>query len=292
MPVENKSTITLIVGSNSLIGGALMTYLQRVGVRVVGTTRRLDDVDDCHIYLDLSKDVEGWRCLYPITVAVVCAGVTKIEACRRDPMATARVNVQGVSALVKNLVASGTFVLYLSSNQVFDGTVPYRLPDAPVSPVTEYGRQKAEAEGQLLTLGDLISVVRFTKVIEPNMPLFKGWIQALKNNEAIHPFSDMVMAPVALPFAVEVLYRVAEARLPGIVQVSGERDVTYEQVAHRIAQSIGASPDLVQPVTSKDAGLDLEAVPSHTTLDTARLRTELRMESPDVWSTIDSLLEL
>ncbi len=119
-----------------------------------------------------------------------------------------------------------------------------------------------------------------------------GWIQTLQNNEVVHPFSDMVMAPVPLPFAVNVLHRIAEVRMPGIIQVSGEKDVTYEQVGRHIAHRIGASPDLVQPIRSEEAALQLEAIPSHTTLDTTRLRVDLGMVPPDVWSAIDSVFGL
>lgn len=170
--------------------------------------------------------------------------------------------------------------------------MPFRKANERVCPQTAYGRQKTEAERQLLALGDLIAVVRFSKVIGPNMPLLKGWMQAFRNNEVIHPFSDMVMAPVPLPFAVDVLCRIAEIRLPGIVQVSSEKDVTYEQVARHIVQRINANPVLVQPIRSRASSLQLEATPSHTTLDTARLRVDLGMEPPDVWSAIDLVLGL
>ena len=133
-PMGNIAPITLVVGSDSLIGGALIAHLLRAGERVVGTTRRHEAVDESHLFLDLSQDLAKWWCPLPIAVAVVCAGVTSLDACRRDPVATAHINVQGVSALVKNLVARGSFVIYLGTNQVFDGSVPYRLPDDPVTP--------------------------------------------------------------------------------------------------------------------------------------------------------------
>jgi dTDP-4-dehydrorhamnose reductase len=102
----------------------------------------------------------------------------------------------------------------------------------------------------------------------------------------------MVMSPVPLPFVVDVLQRIAELRLPGIIQVSGPEDVTYEQIARHIAHRIGANPDLVHHMESKDAGLQLEAAPSYTTLDTTRLRREFSIEPPDIWSTIDLVFGL
>ena len=159
--------ITLIVGSDGLVGQAMMARLQQAGERVMGTTRRRNAVDECHLYLDLSEDIGRWGCPWPVAVAFICAGVTNHGACTRDLVTTARVNVHGVSALVKDLVAQGTFVVYLSSNAVFDGSTARQLPDDPLSPMTEYGRQQAEAERQISQRAASVAIVRFTKIIGP-----------------------------------------------------------------------------------------------------------------------------
>src|SRR5437764_879665 len=91
-------------------------------------------------------------------------------------------------------------VLIVGADGVFDGQHPHRLPTDPVSPVTEYGRQKAEVERHLLTMDAPAAVVRLTKVLQPGFPLLRGWVDALKIGEPILPFSDMVMAPVTLAF--------------------------------------------------------------------------------------------
>ncbi len=53
------------------------------------------------------------------------------------------------SLLIKRLVAVGIFVVFISSNAVFDGTIPFVRADQPVNPKTAYGRQKAAAEEAL-----------------------------------------------------------------------------------------------------------------------------------------------
>lgn len=283
---------SLVVGADGLIGRALVDHLAHVGEERIGTTRRPDTISDGRIFLDLSEEISEWRPPRQVSVVYLCAAVTALKRCRMDPAASGIVNIYNTVALAKLLIARKTFVVAPSTNLVFDGSVPFRKADDPLCPTTEYGRQKAEAHRQLLDLGVRISIVRLSKVIGPNMPLITGWIQALKNNEAIHPVSNMVIAPVALSFAVQVLHRVAERRMCGIIQVSPEEDVTYEQIARHIARRIGADSELVQAIRWEEAGLDLEAVPSHTTLDTTRLRTELGIEPYDVWSVIDSVFGL
>ncbi|MDI6703321.1 MAG: sugar nucleotide-binding protein [bacterium] len=279
--------INLIVGSDSFIGKALMAHLQRAGKRVVGTTRRHEAVDKFHLYLDLSEDVETWQCPWPVSVAVVCAGVTKLDVCSRDPVTSAHVNVQGVSTLVKNLVAGGAFVIYLSTNQVFDGSVPYRLPNDPLSPITEYGRQKAETERRISQWNDSVAIVRFTKILGLGISPFSEWTEALKKGKNIHPFVDMYIAPVPLSCAVSVLHLVVDQRLPNILQVSGGVDVSYAEAAYRGASLLGADLRLVQPVKAHQSNKYTEPVPLHTTLNIDRLRSMLGIEPPNVWWTIE-----
>jgi hypothetical protein len=65
------------------------------------------------------------------------------------------------------------------------------------------------------------------------MPLLVEWVESLQRKEAIYPFSDMVMAPVPVSFVVDVLLRIARLRLPGVLQVSGPKDVTYRRCMYR-----------------------------------------------------------
>ena len=239
-------------------------------------------VDESHIYLDLAKDVWQWRCSRPVDVAVVCAGKTKLDACESDPDGTARVNVHGAAMLVADLVERGAFVIYLSTNLVFDGSIPHRLPHDPFSPVTEYGRQKAEVESLISQWGDSVAIVRLTKVLGPTVPLFSGWSEALRRGETIHPFSDMCMAPVPLSCVLSVLQLVGEGRLSGVVQVSGERDISYSEAAQLGATLLKVDPGLVKAIEAHESGLHTGPIPAHTTLNVDRLKFTLGVEPPDV----------
>jgi dTDP-4-dehydrorhamnose reductase len=284
----NSEAVSLIIGADGLLGQALAQQLRGSGERVIETTRRRETLSEHRIWLDLREDLTEWHPPGRVSVAYLCAAVSSLEACRREPLRSARVNVQNSVTVAKTLVAAGAFVIFLSTNLVFDGALPFRPADTPPCPQTEYGRQKADAERQLFTLGPSVAVARFTKIMAPNMPLFSGWIQALQQHTIIHPFSDMWIAPVPLPFASGLLIRIAKARLSGLIQISGDEDISYAQIGAYLAQRLEAPPHLVQPVQSTEAGLNFEATPAHTTLDTTRLRTELGVNPPPVWETITS----
>lgn len=284
--------ISLVIGSDGLIGRHLADHLITKSETVIRTSRKSEALTNEMVFLDLSHDISNWVLPCHASTAYICAAETKLDKCRKQPVQTMAVNVHNTVALAEKLAADGTFVVFLSTNRVYDGSVPYCGADNTLCPATEYGRQKAEAENGLLRLGDKAAVVRLTKIAETDMPLFRSWIEALDRGEVIHPFTDMVISPVPLSFAVDVLQLVAELRLPGIMQVSGNKDITYAETACRIAQRMGADPALVQPVMSGDSGLYFEDVPAHSTLDTTRLKSDTGIEPPDVLSTIDRMIDV
>jgi dTDP-4-dehydrorhamnose reductase len=280
----------LVVGGDGQIGRELLAGLPRHGIPVLGTTRHRERVGPGRIHLDLEDDLSSWRCPGNIRAAVLAAAVTRLDVCEREPEAARRINVAANVALADRLADQGVPVIFLSSNQVFDGSTSHRRADEPTSPLTTYGRQKAEVERYLLERYDNASILRLTKVVTPQLPLLCQWSSALRAGSPVWPFRDVVMAPLAVGFVVETIARMAERRPVGVLQASGPRDVPYSDVALHIAGRLGVDPALVQPQNSSDAGLLPIFAPRNTTLDTARLREELGLIPAEPWPAIDSTI--
>jgi dTDP-4-dehydrorhamnose reductase len=271
-----------------MVGNALITRLRQTGACVLGTTRQRENVGEKCIHLDLADDLRQWRPPQPVDVAILCAGETRLQNCKNDPAQTAKINVDGISQLAKNLQRAGAFVIYLSTNQVFDGSVPFRSPRDSRCPVTEYGRQKAEAERRIGEGGVACAIVRFTKILGPQNSLFATWADALRRGQRIQAYSDMMLAPVPLFCVVDILLLIAGRRLAGIFHVSGARDISYETAARIGAGALGADPRLVQPVKAAQNGFDSEPVPLHTKLDMDSLKSVFGIAPPDVLWTIET----
>lgn len=271
-----------------MVGGALVTRLRQSGARVLGTTRRWEYVTEECIHLDLADDLRQWRPPNAVSVAILCAGETRIQACKNNPAGSARVNAEGVSQVAKTLRREGAFVIYLSTNQVFDGSVPFCSAQDPTCPITEYGRQKAEAERRLSDGGTAGAIVRFTKILGPQTALFTTWAEALRHGQSIQPFSDMMFAPVPLSCVTNILLLIAGRQLTGIFHVSGDRDISYEAAARIGAEALGAAPQLVQPIKAAQDRADGEPMPVHTTLGMDVLKSSLGMVPADVPWTVET----
>ena len=279
-----KSPVELVVGADSGIGAALLRRLQASGRPVVGTSRR-PGRDRALNYLDLAEVPESWTGP-DVSVAYLCAAIARIEDCRRDPVGSALVNVAGITRLAEQLGSArsdGRFSVHES--RVRRDCRPSRKIDEPTSPANEYGRQKAEAERRILAIQGA-AVVRLTKVLGEDNPLFAGWLTDLARGRAIHPFSDMVMAPVPLDTVVTALQRLGESRRAGVWHLSGERDMTYAEAAQWGARVIGADRTLIEPVTMQSVLTAGEVPARHTTLDRGPLSELLGVAVPDVATSV------
>lgn len=276
----------LVVGADGQIGRELVRRLQAEGKPIRGTSRR---GTDGLLPLDLGEP-QGWELPERVAMAYLCAAATSIDRCEKDPDGTRLINMIRTLELAAKLRERGAHLIFLSTNQVFDGTQPHRSESSPVCPRTEYGRQKAAVEKSLLDRGGA-AILRFTKVAMPGWKLIGEWAEALSRGESISAFADMVMAPVPLAFAVEALVKIGEAQATGIFHASGDVDVSYAEVARRLADRLGASRDLVRPISIADRNLPRSAAPTHTTLNAERLQRELGLTCPSVFATLDGLFE-
>src|SRR6185437_12064541 len=282
----------LIVGGDSEIGAATYRAMQAQGLAAAATTRRHELVSAGRPFLDLAADFDLFEAPPQTTAVCICAAIARIAACAADPKGTAFVNVERTLALADKFLARGIYVLFLSTNQVFDGQMPHVAPDAPYSAVSEYGRQKARTETALrerMAGGAPAGILRLAKVVSTRMALFDGWIADLSAGKTIGAFCDMTLAPTPVDLVCAAIIALLQDRLPGIFQFTGPRDVSYAEVGRFLATYRNADPSLVKETSARSAGLPEGSTPTNTTLDSAALRERYGLAAPDVWQVVTQL---
>jgi dTDP-4-dehydrorhamnose reductase len=231
-----KIQSTLIIGAG-LVGSALAKRLP--DATVWSRARGFDLADEA-----------TWPEATGFDVAFFCAALARMNRCESDPSGTAHINVTQTIKLLERLQRNGTHCVFLSTNQVFDGSRPFMEADAPTSPVNAYGRQKVVVETWCQSHPHC-AVLRLSKVMAPEMPLFDGWLAGWERGEAVEAFSDMSLAPVWIDDVVTALIQIGQEKQTGIQQISGSEDVSYAEVALRLAPD----PSLVRSISYRDKGI-------------------------------------
>ena len=137
----------LIVGGDSEIATAAAAHLRASGYVVAATTRRPECVALDRPFLDLSRPVGDWPIPDGISAVCFCAAIARLNDCANNPEGSALINVTRTIGLADKLLARLIPVLFLSTDKVFDGTRAQVPAATPPCPASEYGRQKAAAEG-------------------------------------------------------------------------------------------------------------------------------------------------
>lgn len=286
----------LVIGGDGLVGRRFSKALSLKGKSFIETTRNREFYNRNRLHLDLAEDVANWPIPPDITVAFFMAGITSVEFCRSRPEESRTVNVERSIRLIERLFERGVFVVFPSTNLVFDGTRPFRKPTEPVSPRCRYGAMKADVEAFVLRESDLGCVVRLTKVAESLLPLARDWKDHFECGLAVEPFRDMRFSPISLDVCVEGMLSLAEKRLPGVFHFSGEEDVSYEEFCSTFADMLGveegARSGLVRPLSVREKLPHIETVPEHTTLDTRETFEALGIPPQKTGETLEALLRV
>lgn len=270
----------LIIGSTGVIGSQLSTTLQKEGNEVFGASRHIDSDNRNFRAIDLANTagaIETLSNLPKMDAVVISAGMTGLRECEKNPNLSRIVNVTSQIEIAKWFVVSGCQkVVFLSSNRVFDGQTDRVKSDAEYSPTTEYGRQKAQAEEQILNLGGATRVIRFTKIISASSKLLVDWIAKIKVNQPIFAFTDVSISPITKVHACAVIKNVLLGESEPIVQASSTDEISYFEMACMIAEQLGVDKSIVHKQTASDVG---ERSLLHSSLESSVLTSIKPMSS-------------
>lgn len=176
------------------------------------------------------------------------------------------VNVDGAENVARAAAAVGARLIHLSTDVVFDGRkgTPYVESD-PLSPVTAYGRAKAEAEARVSAAHPAALLVR-TSLIYGGAEPSKHELSARDPAQTF--FTNELRNPVQVGDLAAALLELAELEVAGPLHVAGADAVSRAGFAELIS---GA------PVRSEPAP---DTRPLDCRLDSSRaqalLRTRLR----------------
>ena len=278
----------LIIGGDSMIGRVLADACAHNGVSCTLTTRRIEKAGERPV-LDLMQPSDAWPELPAARTWIIVAAMSRLAQCRDNPSQSERVNVDAVGDIAELARARGIRVVFLSSDKVFNGQTPDRTADAPRVPGSLYGQQNARAEDIVRKTDPRNVVVRLTKVLGVDDPLFSGWAADLRDGKTVTAFSDLTLAPLRATTVAEGLRHVIKSDISGVLQFSGPRDHTYAEAAGVLAAALGRKGDRVNIATAEAAGFSAEERPPYTSLDTQLARTRLGMTFEDMNTLIPAL---
>jgi dTDP-4-dehydrorhamnose reductase len=243
----------MILGATGLLGQALVREWS--GDEVIGLSSR--DVD----IRDERKVREQVRHIRPDWI-VLAAAFTDVDGCENNPELVFAVNRDGAAHVAKAAGEVGAKLLLLSSDYVFDGTKtsPYETDD-PRSPLSVYGRSKAEAETRLQESLPGCCIVRTSWLFGTGGKCFPDTILKLAMaRPALDVVNDQRGCPTYSVDLARAIIQLCRKDASGIVHVANAGNCTWFEFAREIVQQAGIATE-VRPITTEQMPLPARRPP-------------------------------
>ena len=284
----------LVTGANGLFGSKLTQLAQSRGITVYSS-----DIQEFSSYgefvkLDVSfkEQVDSSFALCKPDVVVHAATLTDVDKCEINKELAWKVNVEGTKNIVEAAQAAGSFLVYISTDYVFDGkTGNYRETDKP-NPINYYGVTKLKAEEIVKTKNEYC-IIR-PSVIYGSTPAmgklnFALWlIEALKKNGRVKIVTDQWNTPTLNSNLADMTLEVVERGLTGLYHLCGATRVSRFEFALQIADTFNLNNGLIDKVLSSQFSWSARR-PCDSSLDTTKAQQILKSKPLPIYQALKQL---
>jgi dTDP-4-dehydrorhamnose reductase len=233
----------LVTGATGMLGADLVSALDGRSVTALGRSE-----------LDVT-DVDAVRAaVRGHDVVLNAAAYTRVDDAETDEATAFAVNATGAGNLASAAAASGARLVQYSTDYVFRGTAttPY-AEDAPIDPVTAYGRTKAEGERLAHAHNpNGTYVLRTAWLYGKNGPNFPSTMLKLAaDRETVSVITDQVGQPTWTADLAEHTVQLLDAAAPvGIYHATNAGRASWFDLARAVFEIAGLDPTRVHPTDS------------------------------------------
>ena len=282
----------LITGIAGVAGDNAFHYFQqRFPGQVIGS-RRADNwpLRGAGIVGCDAEDYDGFAKLFErhqFKSVLNCEGTCKLKSCELDPAMAQRVNVVGVSHLLKLVEQYHARMVHLSIDLVFSGTGEGgHVEEDPTDPVTVYGRTMVEAEEKVLVSDSSTCLLRISLPMGISHNGHAGaidWIQSrfMKSKPATLYF-DEVRTPTYTDCLNHLFHYVLSTDLAGLYHAGGPRRLSLYEIAQIVNRVGGYAPEHLMGCYRQEAG-PVPPRAGNVSMNSSKLAAAIGFESFDPW---------
>jgi dTDP-4-dehydrorhamnose reductase len=277
----------LVLGSNGLVGSALMRVALDRGLDVAGTYHSEPPAFDVPLeHLALEEWPPDEFGLGEFDAVANCAAMTDVDGCERNPDQAMTINGSAPGKIADGCRRHDVTFVHFSTDYVFDGmtNVLYAEEDDP-APRQVYGKSKLRGERTVRDVYDGALILRLSFVYgihggTGELEGFPAWVvEMLEDAESVPLFTDQHVTPSRAGQVAATTLALLEGNHCGTYHVACRSCVTPYSFGQRLVNELGLDPDPIEPGTM--AAVDRPASrPVNTCLSTDRLSETVDRPQP------------
>ena len=223
--------------------------------------------------------------LQPQTI-IHAACISSVQQCADDQQLCQRINIDSTQEIADAAEQCGAHLIYISTEQVFDGSAVSYAEDCMQSAFTDYGKSKAASEDIVLTNGG--AVVRLPLLLGAGYDGQGGGadfslLRALADNRQPSLFIDEWRAPVAADEIWPMINMLGERKMQGVFHLAGADVVTRYELGQLICKAANVAADFRQ---SSIVDFQGPRRSPRLALSSARAQQQLGYRPPSLWAAL------
>lgn len=242
----------VVTGASGLLGRAICKHFKsipRFEVKGIAFSRAKGD----HVKMDLTDEAAVTRFMdnYGPDIIIHAAAERRPDVCKDSPDEAEKLNVGAVKTLARCAESFGIWLVYISTDYVFDGKNPPYYPGSKPNPLNFYGKTKLAGEKVVKKILEEYCILR--------LPILYGFVEypaesavniiagnllgnpgAVQDNWAVRYPTFVDDIAVVLQQMIEIWWE--EQEINGIYHWSGDEAFTKYGMALVMADILGIDP--------------------------------------------------
>jgi dTDP-4-dehydrorhamnose reductase len=188
-------------------------------------------------------------------IVVHTAALTDVDLCEEHPDRAQLVNGLGTGRVAEAAAEIGAYLVYVSTDYVFDGNAGrYREDDSP-KPINHYGESKLLGE-RLVKESSVNHCIARTSVLygwgRPARLSFATWVlNKLSSNQRVRIVNDQYASPTFNLNLANMILDVCEKQVQGVMHLAGADRVNRYDFALEIVKAYHLDAGLIEEVNSR-----------------------------------------
>ncbi len=258
----NESKKILVTGSNGLLGQKVAEIFKHESPHTLILTDLQDKPEESrgfeYFSLDMTQkdDVKEAVKKYHPDIIINCAAYTNVDGCETERELSWKVNVDAVKNLIIAARGTGSKIIHISTDYIFDGKTGNYDEQSKPNPLSSYGKSKLAAENALITSGISYTIVRTMIIYGTGKNLranFAIWlINMLSQKQPVRIVDDQFGMPTMVDDLAWGLVKIVNLQKSGIYNICGSEYLNRYEFAVKLANIYGYDENLIMPIKTSD----------------------------------------
>ena len=208
-------------------------------------------------------------------VVIHLGAMTGVDLCEKEKTSASEINTKATEIIAKECSKLNSFLVYVSTDYVFDGNFGMYKEDDVANPLGFYGKSKLEGEKAVQNFSTNWCIARTSTPfgLHPTKKSFPMWvIENLQKQKQIDVLIDQFTSPTYVPNLSRMLIEISERHITGIIHAAGASKISRYQMASMVSDKLNLDGTLLKQISinkmkwvaqrPKDSSLDVSRASS------------------------------